>query len=186
MYQDVVISGFGGQGILMIGNLLSIAGISEGRNVTYFPVYGVEMRGGTANCTVIISDKEIGSPVIGNPMALIAMNGPSLTKYLGDVKQGGTVIVNSSLCDTEQIHREDIQLICLPANDIAERVGSQQLASMVSLGAFVHESRVVLIDSLIDCLPKVISKRYEKLIPLNREAIKDGEKVARERQGRVC
>jgi 2-oxoglutarate ferredoxin oxidoreductase subunit gamma len=183
MYQDVVIAGFGGQGILMIGNLLSIAGIREGRKVTYFPVYGVEMRGGTANCTVIISDDEIGSPVIGNPMALIAMNGPSLVKYLDAVKTGGTVVINSSLCDSQQICRDDIRMISLPANDIAEKVGSQQLASMVSLGAFVQESGVVHMDTLIECLPKVISKRYEKLIPLNVEAIKEGGKVARERQG---
>lgn len=183
MYQDVMIAGFGGQGILMIGNLLSIAGISEGRKVTYFPIYGVEMRGGTANCTVIISDDEIGSPVIGNPMALVAMNGPSLSKYIGDVKAGGTVVVNSSLCDVRQIPRDDIGLISLPANEIAEKVGSQQLASMVSLGAFVQKTGVVHIDTLFKCLPKVISKRYENLMPWNVEAIKEGGKFVREKQG---
>ncbi|MDH3259087.1 MAG: 2-oxoacid:acceptor oxidoreductase family protein [Deltaproteobacteria bacterium] len=183
MYQDVVIAGFGGQGILMIGNLLSIAGIYEGRKVTYFPVYGVEMRGGTANCTVIISDEEIGSPVIGNPMALIAMNGPSLVKYIDKVKPDGTVVVNSSLCDNRQANRNDVARYFLPANDIAEKIGTQQLASMVALGAFVQISGVVGVDTLIDCLPRVISKRYEKLIPLNVEAILEGGRVVRERQG---
>ncbi|NIS75830.1 MAG: 2-oxoacid:ferredoxin oxidoreductase subunit gamma [Deltaproteobacteria bacterium] len=183
MYQDVVIAGFGGQGILMIGNLLSIAGIYEGRKVTYFPVYGVEMRGGTANCTVIISDEEIGSPVIGNPMALIAMNGPSLAKYIDKVKPDATVVVNSSLCDNRQENRNDVALYLLPANDIAEKIGTQQLASMVALGAFVQISGVVRVDTLIDCLPRVISKRYEKLIPLNVEAILEGGRVVKERQG---
>lgn len=167
---------------MMIGNLLSIAGICEGRYVTYFPVYGVEMRGGTANCTVIISGEEIGSPVVGNPMALIAMNGPSLVKYLDDVKTDGTVVLNSSLCDMKLASRSDVNLFPLPANDIAEKIGSQQLASMVALGAFVQASGVVKTETLIECLPRVISKRYEELIPLNQEAILKGGVLVRERQ----
>ncbi len=174
MYQDVIMAGFGGQGILMIGNLLSIAAIGEGRRVTYFPVYGVEMRGGTANCTVIISDEEIGSPIVGNPMSLIAMNGPSLEKFGETVKTGGTIVVNTSLCGSGKIQREDVEIVEIPANEIAERVGSQQLASMVALGAFVKKTNVVKIESLLEALPKVISKRYEKLIPLNVKAIKEG------------
>lgn len=183
MYQDVLIAGFGGQGILMIGNLLSLAAIHEGRKVTFFPVYGVEMRGGTANCTVIVSDDEIGSPVVGNPMSLIAMNGPSLEKYLHTVKPGGTAVINSSLSDVTMITRDDINVIDLPANDIAENVGSQQLASMVALGAYSRASGVVDVDTLLSCLPQVISKRYEKLIPLNIEAIEEGVKVVKNRQG---
>ncbi|MBI5575677.1 MAG: 2-oxoacid:acceptor oxidoreductase family protein [Deltaproteobacteria bacterium] len=173
-------AGFGGQGILMIGNLLSIAAMGEGRHVTYFPAYGVEMRGGTANCTVVISDEEIGSPVVGEPRACVIMNGPSLEKYLPSIRKGGDLVINSSLVDPAKAGRADIRLLSIPANDIArEAVGSQQLASMVALGAYVTRTGVVRLQSLFDCLPKVISKKYEKFIPLNVNALKEGESFAR-------
>jgi len=106
---DVVMAGFGGQGILMIGNLLSLAAMEEGRHVTYFPAYGVEMRGGTANCTVVISDEEIGSPVVGSPKACVIMNGPSLDKYLPDLRSGGILVINSSLVDPANVDRDDVR-----------------------------------------------------------------------------
>ncbi|RMG58663.1 MAG: 2-oxoacid:ferredoxin oxidoreductase subunit gamma [Deltaproteobacteria bacterium] len=182
MYYDVIMAGFGGQGILMIGNVLSIAAIGEKKNVTYFPVYGVEMRGGTANCTVIVSDEEIGSPIVGNPMSLIAMNGPSLEKFLPTVKRGGVVVVNTSLIGNGKVERDDVEVVEVPANDVAEKVGSQQLASMVALGAFVEKTKIVSLDSVISALPKVISKRYEKLIPLNIQAIKEGSSLVRNQE----
>jgi 2-oxoglutarate ferredoxin oxidoreductase subunit gamma len=177
---DVIMAGFGGQGILMIGNLLSIAAMEEGRHVTYFPAYGVEMRGGTANCTVVISDEEIGSPVVGRPKACVIMNGPSLGKYLPSIKEGGDLVINSSLVDPAKVDRTDVRLLSIPANDIArEVVGSQQLASMVALGAYVTVTGVVEMQTLFDCLPKVISRKYEKFIPLNVNALKEGESFAR-------
>lgn len=180
MNADVIMAGFGGQGILMIGNLLSIAAMEEGRHVTYFPAYGVEMRGGTANCTVVISDEEIGSPVVGRPKACVIMNGPSLGKYLPSIREGGDLVINSSLVDPAKVERTDVRLLSIPANDIArEVVGSQQLASMVALGAYVTVTGVVEMQTLFDCLPKVISKKYEKFIPLNVNALKEGESFAR-------
>jgi 2-oxoglutarate ferredoxin oxidoreductase subunit gamma len=177
---DVIMAGFGGQGILMIGNLLSIAAMEEGRHVTYFPAYGVEMRGGTANCTVVISDEEIGSPVVGRPKACVIMNGPSLGKYLPSIREGGDLVINSSLVDPAKVDRTDVRLLSIPANDIArEVVGSQQLASMVALGAYVTVTGVVEMQTLFDCLPKVISRKYEKFIPLNVNALKEGESFAR-------
>lgn len=180
MTTDVIMAGFGGQGILMIGNLLSIAAMEEGKHVTYFPAYGVEMRGGTANCTVVVSDEEIGSPVVGRPKACVIMNGPSLEKYLPMIQEGGDLVINSSLVDPAKAVRRDLRLLSIPANDIARQViGSQQLASMVALGAYVTVTGVVSISTLFDCIPKVISKKYEKFIPLNVNALKEGESFAR-------
>jgi 2-oxoglutarate ferredoxin oxidoreductase subunit gamma len=173
-------AGFGGQGILMIGNLLSIAAMEEGRHVTYFPAYGAEMRGGTANCTVVISDEEIGSPVVGHPEACVIMNGPSLDKYLSLIRPGGSLLINRCLVDPAKVTREDLRLLAVPANDIArEVVGSQQLASMVALGAYAAASGVVEVRTLVECLPTVVSKRYEKFIPLNVQALREGEDFAR-------
>lgn len=180
MNADVIMAGFGGQGILMIGNLLSLAAMEEGRHVTYFPAYGVEMRGGTANCTVVVSDDEIGSPVVGHPQACVIMNGPSLEKYLPLIREGGTLVINRSLVDPAKVDRKDLKLLSIPANDIArEVVGSQQLASMVALGAYVALTGVVSMRTLFDCIPKVMSKKYEKFIPLNVNALKEGESFAR-------
>lgn len=180
MTADVIMAGFGGQGILMIGNLLALAAMDEGRHVTYFPAYGVEMRGGTANCTVVISDEEIGSPVVGRPGSCVIMNGPSLDRYLPLIREGGTLLINRSLVDPGRVDRADIRLLAPPANDIArETVGSQQLASMVALGAYVAVTGVVRMQTLFDCLPKVVSKKYEKFIPLNVNALKEGESFAR-------
>ncbi len=180
MTADVIMAGFGGQGILMIGNLLSLAAMEEGRNVTYFPAYGVEMRGGTANCTVVISDEEIGSPVVGFPESCVIMNGPSLERYHPLVRAGGNLILNRSLVDPARVSRRDLKVLSIPASDIAkERVGSQQLASMVALGAYVAVTGVVRMPTLIDCIPKVVSKKYERFIPLNVNALKEGESFAR-------
>lgn len=180
MIADVIMAGFGGQGILMIGNLLSIAAMEEGRHVTYFPAYGVEMRGGTANCTVVISDEEIGSPVVGRPDACVVMNGPSLDKYLPLVKTGGNLVINRCLVDPAKVTRGDLKVLAIPANDIArEVVGSQQLASMVALGAYVAVTGVVASATLAACIPKVVSRKYEKFIPLNVKALQEGESFAR-------
>jgi 2-oxoglutarate ferredoxin oxidoreductase subunit gamma len=179
MTSDIIMAGFGGQGILMIGNLLALAAMEEGKNVTYFPAYGVEMRGGTANCTVVISDEEIGSPVVGKPKALVIMNGPSLEKFLPMLSPGGDLVINSSLVDGSLVKRNDVRLFAVAADDIARlQIGSRQMASMVALGAYVALSGVVRLETLNDCLPKVISKKYEKFIPLNVNALKEGAALA--------
>jgi 2-oxoglutarate ferredoxin oxidoreductase subunit gamma len=177
--SDIIMAGFGGQGILMIGNLLALAAMEEGKNVTYFPAYGVEMRGGTANCTVVISDEEIGSPVVGRPASLVIMNGPSLEKFLPFLAVGGDLIINSSLVDEKQVDRADIRLLSIPADDIARsKIGSRQMASMIALGAYVARTRVVKLETVNACLPKVISKKNEKFIPLNVNALKEGAALA--------
>jgi 2-oxoglutarate ferredoxin oxidoreductase subunit gamma len=177
---DVIMAGFGGQGILLIGNLLAIAAMEEGRHVTYFPAYGVEMRGGTANCTVVVSDEEIGSPVVGTPSGCIVMNGPSLEKYLPRMKPGGRLVINSSLADPSLVDRKDLSVLSLPAVDIArDVVGAQQLASMVALGAYAAFTGVVAVETLCGSVPKVVSKKYERFIPLNVSALKEGAAHAR-------
>ena len=179
MTGDIIMAGFGGQGILMIGNLLAITAMEEGRHVTYFPAYGVEMRGGTANCTVVVSDEEIGSPVIGRPKALLIMNGPSMERFLPMLAPGGDLIINSSLVEERQVTRNDIRLLSIPADDIARnKIGSRQMASMIALGAYVARSGIVKLKTVFDCLPKVISKKYEKFIPLNVSALKEGAALA--------
>ncbi|MBE0602950.1 MAG: 2-oxoacid:acceptor oxidoreductase family protein, partial [Deltaproteobacteria bacterium] len=136
MTKDIIMAGFGGQGILMIGNLLALTAMEEGKNVTYLPSYGVEMRGGTANCTVIISDEEIGSPVVWKPGSLVIMNGPSLEKYLPNLQPGGELVINSSLVDEKKVDRTDVRLFPVAADEIARnKIGSRQMASMIALGA---------------------------------------------------
>lgn len=182
MTTDVIMAGSGGQGILTIGDLLAIAAMEEGRHVTYFPAYGVEMRGGTANCTVIISDEDIGSPVVGHPESCVIMNGPSLDKYLPLVKEGGNLLVNRSLVDPARAMRDDLRVLAVPANEIArEVVGSQRFASMVALGAYVAVTGAVAMSTLIGCLPKVVSKKYQEFIPLNVRALQEGESFAKDR-----
>ncbi|HEY6009474.1 MAG TPA: 2-oxoacid:acceptor oxidoreductase family protein, partial [Geobacteraceae bacterium] len=134
MNHAVIMAGFGGQGILMIGNLLSIGALREGLNVTFFPSYGVEMRGGTANCTVTISNREVGSPVTSRPHGLIAMNEPSVAKFGPRILAGGFLLVNTSM-GGESFEREDLKILRLPCNEEARDLGDGRLASMVALGA---------------------------------------------------
>ncbi|MGQ9647908.1 MAG: 2-oxoacid:acceptor oxidoreductase family protein [Thermodesulfobacteriota bacterium] len=178
-YYDVIISGFGGQGVMVIGNLLAYAAMKEGRHVTYLPVYGVEMRGGTANCTIVISSQEIGSPVVGKPRAAIVMNLPSLIKYERLVFPGGLLMVNTSLIDLKETSRRDIEILPVPVNEIAIENGNPKLANMVALGAFVEKTKLVRMDSLFDSLEKVLDERYHRLIPSNIKAIEIGAKFVR-------
>lgn len=178
-YYDVVISGFGGQGVLVIGNLLAYAAMSEGKHVTYLPVYGVEMRGGTANCTVVISSREIGSPVVGRPRAAIVMNLPSLIKYEPVILPKGFLMMNTSLIDLKEASRTDIEIFPVPVNEIAIENGNPKLANMVALGAFIEKTKLVRMDSLFESLGKVLDERYHHLIPSNTKAIEIGAKYVR-------
>jgi 2-oxoglutarate ferredoxin oxidoreductase subunit gamma len=179
MYYDVIMAGFGGQGIMLIGDILAYAAMREEKRVTYMPTYGVEMRGGTANCTIMISDEEIGSPMTGHPHSAIVMNGPSLEKFQPRVRPGGFLLVNTSLIDAKQANRTDIDTLLLPTNDIATELGNAKIANMVALGGFVERTQVVSLESIKNTLPKAIAERYHKTIPLNIKAIETGAQLAR-------
>ena len=173
MLEQLIISGFGGQGILFIGQLLGYAATLEGRAVTYLPSYGPEMRGGTANCTVTISDDRIMSPLAPSPSSIIAMNLPSLDKFEPTVKPGGLLVINSSMVNRKP-RRSDIRAIEVPANQIAEELKNTRLASIAVLGCYVAASKTVASDSVISALPKMLKGEREKLIPANIEAFKAG------------
>lgn len=173
-YMDTIIAGFGGQGVLLIGNLLAYAGMNDGLNVTYIPVYGVEMRGGTANCTVVLSEEEIGSPIIHSPISLISMNRPSLDKFQPRTQDGSVHIINSSLIDGELADTERLKCHSVPMNDIADDLGNARLVNMVAIGAYVQATQIVSLDAVIDSLKDVINPRYHKMLPANTEAIKAG------------
>jgi len=175
-YYNLIVAGFGGQGIMVIGNLLAYAAMMEGKQVTYLPVYGVEMRGGTANCTVVISSRQIGSPVVGRPHAAIVMNLPSLIKYEPLILPNGLLFINSSLIEPKETYRKDIEILSIPVNEIAIDNGSPKLANMVALGAFNEKTKLVQVTSLFESLEKVLDERYHHLIPSNIKAIEIGAK----------
>lgn len=176
MYQDVVIAGFGGQGVLVAGKLLAYAGMLEGKRVTWFPSYGAEIRGGTANCTVIISSEEIGSPVVQNPSAMLIFNEASFKKFEQRIKSGGQLFLNTSLVH-ERPTRTDITRIEVKANDIAENLGDIRISNMVMLGALLGKTGVVSLDSVLSALKQVLPARRHSLIPLNENALKRGAEV---------
>ena len=180
MYYDVIIAGFGGQGILLVGNILASAAMMEGKHVTYLPTYGVEMRGGTANCTVVISTKEIGSPVIGKPLSAIIMNSPSLTKFANHLKPGGFLLLNSSLVNPLNFTRQEIELVPIPLNEIASQLGNAKLANMVALGAYVEKTQVINDTSIPDALINVLDERHHGMIPFNLEAVRIGREFIRD------
>ena len=174
LYQDVIMAGFGGQGVMLIGNLLAYAGMEQGLNVTYIPVYGPEMRGGTANCTVVVSDDAIGSPIIRSPKSLIIMNRPSLDKFQPQLVDGGVLVINSSLVDPALAEADRVKLVAVPANEIADSLGNTRMANMVALGAYVNATGIVPLSVVEKSLEHVISKHYSHLIPKNAEALRAG------------
>lgn len=173
MQQEVIISGFGGQGVLFAGQLLAYAGMDAGKEVTWIPSYGPEMRGGTANCTVMISDEEIGSPFVKNPSAVLAMNLPSLDKYEYLVKEGGVLVVNTSMVN-RQVERDDITVVSIPANDVAEAAGSKRSVNMVMLGALLGNADILSVEDLAKALEDHLPERHKKLLPANLEALRQG------------
>ena len=173
MHQEVRIAGMGGQGILVIGQMLAHATLLEGRNVVWFPAYGPETRGGTADCTVIMSTQEIGSPVSSSPHALIAMNQLMLDKFLPTVRREGVVLINSSL-SSAPTSRKDCKVISVQANDIAAELGNVRVANMVMLGAYVQLVKPVLLDSIREAMTEALPKRNHGFIPINMTAIERG------------
>lgn len=175
---DVIMAGFGGQGVLLIGNLLAYAGMKEKLNVTYIPVYGVEMRGGTANCTVVLSEEEIGSPIINTPKSLIIMNRPSLDKFQTRLADGGLQVVNSSLVDPELVDKSGrIRTVLVPANELAEKVGNARAVNTIMLGAYVAATGVVKLATVEQSLAAVMAA---KIVPLNVTALRAGAQYALE------
>ncbi len=167
----IKIAGFGGQGVLLLGEALAESGMKAGYHVTWLPSYGPEMRGGTANCQVIINDEPIGSPLVSSPDVLIAMNRPSLERFAPDVKKGGMIIYNSSLINTEP-RREDVEIIPIPATEIADRLGNVRVANMVALGAYIAKTRILTKEAVISAFPIFIKRK--NLISLNEEAVQRG------------
>jgi len=177
MNESVIMSGFGGQGILLMGQLLCYAGMHEGKNVTWMPSYGPEMRGGTANCTVMISSDRVGSPVTRFPQSLVAMNKASLDKFEEAIQQGGFLVINSSLVDRDP-SRADLRVIKVPANKIAEAAGTLQVTNMAALGAYVAGRGVVSLDSVIVALRRMIPEHRKELLAVNEEALRRGAEAA--------
>ncbi len=173
MYQGVIMSGFGGQGIISAGILLAYSGMVEGKYVTFFPAYGAEMRGGTANCSVVVSGEEVASPVVSTPDSLIVMNEPSLLKFEPALKPNGLLLINKSLV-TSRPKRTDVNAVTIDANKIAEEIGTVKCANMVMLGALLSHTRAVAVESVIQTLPKVFKRAKEEMIKLNEQALKKG------------
>lgn len=172
MLIKTVFAGFGGQGVLSMGLNLAQAAMLEGKNVTYLPSYGAEVRGGTANCTVAVSDEEIASPVASSPEFVVVMNQPSMVRFQNTIQSGGLFFLNSSLIDVE-VSRGDVDVVEVPANKIAEDLGSPRSANMVMLGAFVKKTNLVALSSVLEGMRDALKKKG-KLIAINEKALQAG------------
>jgi 2-oxoglutarate ferredoxin oxidoreductase subunit gamma len=178
MLHEIVIAGFGGQGVMSMGQLITYAAMHEGKHVSWLPSYGPEQRGGTANCAVMVSDQEIGSPLIENPTVAIVLNKPSFDKFEPRVVSGGVLIVNSSLIENKST-RTDIKVIEIPAIELASEIGEPRVSNSVILGAFVAASGAVTIDSVVEGLRNVLPERRHNLIPANKVALEKGAEFAK-------
>jgi len=171
--KKTVFAGFGGQGVLMMGFVLAVAAMRDGKEVTYLPSYGAEMRGGTANCTVAISDDEIFSPVASSPDFAVIMNKPSLIKYENIIKSGGTIFLNSSLIDYH-LTRDDVSVVEIPANEIARQLGSERTINMIMLGAFVAKTMLTSLESIMNGLQEIVKGKKAAVMKLNRKGLDTG------------
>jgi 2-oxoglutarate ferredoxin oxidoreductase subunit gamma len=170
---EILIAGFGGQGVLFAGKLLAYKGLLEGRQLSWLPSYGPEMRGGTANCSIILSDIPVGSPIVSNPDILIAMNLPSFEKYESSVKAGGMIVADSSLIE-KKTARDDVKAFYIPATQLAKENGMPTLANMIILGKVIKESSIVEYGNIEEALKKVVSAKRIELLDINRRAIEIG------------
>lgn len=177
MQTEIIISGFGGQGVLFSGQLLAYAAMDSGYEVTWIPSYGPEIRGGTASCTVIIADEEIGAPTVLNPRAALALNLPSLDKYEPLVVPGGVLVANASLIN-RPIARTDVKTVLIPANEIAEEIGDKRLLNMVMLGAMLEKLPVLPLEVIQKALKAHIPERHQRLLPVNYAALQRGMEFA--------
>ncbi|MCM2267496.1 MAG: 2-oxoacid:acceptor oxidoreductase family protein [Elusimicrobiales bacterium] len=173
MYQGIRISGFGGQGVISAGVLLAQAGMMEGKEVSFFPAYGAEMRGGTANCSVVVATDQVSTPIVTAPDTAIVLNEPSLAKFEPMVKPGGLLIINTSLVNSKPT-RKDIKILNVPCNEIAAELGNAKIMNMVAMGAFAAATGAVTVDAIAKALPKVYKKLKPEVIELNVKALKRG------------
>ena len=176
MLKEILIAGFGGQGIMLMGQIMAEAAMQQGYEVVWIPSYGPEMRGGTAYCTVVISDRPIGSPIIRNPRHLVAMNRPSLEKFAPYVKSGGTIFINSSIISIDA-GRDDVDVIKVPIIEMAKELGNVKAANIIALAAFVCRSQVIDFELLRESVKAKFANK-QKLIPLNMKALEAGKKAA--------
>jgi 2-oxoglutarate ferredoxin oxidoreductase subunit gamma len=183
MQNDIIMAGFGGQGILLIGKILAYAGMHEGKEVSWLPSYGPEMRGGTCNCTVVISDRPVGSPVIRSPRAVLAMNLPSLDRFEADVRPGGLLLINSSLINRDP-SRADVTVVKVAANEIANSLGNPRAANMVALGAYLGASGAVSVEEVEAVVRETFSAKPQ-LVDSNLLALHRGLEVGAAAAGRA-
>jgi len=173
MLIRTIFSGFGGQGVLSMGYTVANTAMLEGKYVTYLPSYGVEVRGGTANCTVVVSDEEIASPVASEPEFVLAMNQPSFMRFQSILQSGGLMCVNSSIVNTSNA-RGDIEVVAVPTTELAEKLGTIKVANMIMLGAFIRASNIVSFDFLMKHMAEILGEGKSKLTKINREALQLG------------
>ena len=179
MLIKTIFSGFGGQGVLSMGYTVANTAMLEGKHVTYFPSYGVEVRGGTANCTVAVSDEEIASPVASEPDFVIAMNQPSFARFQSILQSGGLICVNSSIVDTSAA-RHDIEVLAVPTAELAAKLGSVKVANMILLGAFIRASSIISYEFMIKNLAQILGEGKSNLIKLNKQALELGYNFVKE------
>ena len=177
-YQ-ILIAGFGGQGLLFSGKVLAYAGLLEGKQLSWLPSYGPEMRGGTANCHVVLSSAPVGSPVFTYPTELIAMNAPSIDKFGEKVRSGGLVLINSSVV-SQKFERADVKTVYVPCEDIAYELGNPKVANMVMLGAYIGATGALKVETIQEMIHEMFTGKKAKLVPLNLEALQRGIQCARE------
>jgi 2-oxoglutarate ferredoxin oxidoreductase subunit gamma len=177
-YEEIIVAGFGGQGIMLAGRLLAQTAMKAGKEVTCMPSYGAEVRGGTSNCMVIIADEPIASPLVDRPDSLIVMNKASLNKFASRLKNGGLLVMNSSLIDTKPQLDDSIEILAVPADEIAVELGNKKIANMVALGAYFQKRGILSPDTAAACLPDTIAKRYHKTLPVNTQALHRGAEFA--------
>ena len=173
MKKQITISGFGGQGVMSIGKSLVEAAVAEGLHATWVPSYGPEMRGGTANCEVVLSEEPVGSPVFTYPTELIAMNLPSLIKFEPFVTAGGTIFVNSSIID-EKVQRTDVRAVYVPCDTIADELGNKKVSNMVMLGAYIAATGALRTETIRQMLVHMFTGPKAKLVELNMQALEKG------------
>ena len=177
MMVEMICAGFGGQGVLTTGLILAEAGMKLGMNVLWYPSYGSEMRGGTANCTVVLDSHPIGSPLVREPLSTIVLNEPSLDKFQPRLRAGGVQIVNASLI-SEGLLDAGLRSVYIPANDMAHELGNVKLANMVALGAWLKATGALPLAAVQEALKRVVSAHYARLIPANAQALEAGYNFA--------
>ncbi len=176
--HEIIFAGFGGQGILSMGQIIAYAAMIEEKEISWMPSYGPEMRGGTANCIVIVSPERISSPIISRFDSAIVLNQPSLDKFENELKPGGLLIFESSSIINIPT-RSDIEIMSIPANEEAQKLGKKQVANMVLLGAFLERRPVVSTENILKALKKVLPERHHHLIPLNEQALSIGKSLSK-------